>query len=227
MPPRRVLPRHPADERLDRRPGGGSSWPAPVGVGPLTGNQVTVPAQNRRRSNRKHLRPAAPVDQPRQRRQPKPVGLVPPRPATKLAAQHLVLMATPTTRHPWTDQTGPAPSVNRTGISSSGRPATTTPRDGPSHGTDLAAKPQLTTRNRAVERDRSVVGGSCAFKQCRATGSSGRQGMNNEGRSERDIVAWRDDPTRVRSIALRAQLSTVFAGFGNAQESSTRINRLL
>ncbi|MFC7715819.1 phage terminase large subunit [Nonomuraea recticatena] len=39
-----------------------------------------------------HLLPPAALDQPRQRRQPDPVSVAPPRPTTELAAEHLVLM---------------------------------------------------------------------------------------------------------------------------------------
>ncbi len=52
MTPGRVLPRHPDDQRLDRSAGGRPSWPAPAGVVPLAGKEVTVPAQDRGRGDR-------------------------------------------------------------------------------------------------------------------------------------------------------------------------------
>ena len=91
--PGRVLPRHPDDQRLDRGTGGRSSWPAPAGVVPLAGDEVTVPAQDRGRGDREDLRPPAAAHQPGQRRKPEPVGMIPPQPAAELAAQHLVLVA--------------------------------------------------------------------------------------------------------------------------------------
>jgi hypothetical protein len=93
VPPGRVLPRHPDDQRLDRRASGRPPWPAPAGVVLLAGDQVTAPAQDRGRGDREDLRPPAPTHQPRQRREPHSVGMIPPQPATELTAQHLVLMA--------------------------------------------------------------------------------------------------------------------------------------
>ena len=93
MAPGRVLPRHPDDQRLDRSAGGRPSWPAPAGVVPLTGDEATVPAQNRGRGDREDLRPPTAAHQPGQRRKPEPVGVIPPQAAAELAAQHLVLVA--------------------------------------------------------------------------------------------------------------------------------------
>jgi hypothetical protein len=49
-----------------------------------------MPAQD---GGREDLRPPAAVHQPGQRRKPEPVGLIPPRAAAQLTAQHLVLVA--------------------------------------------------------------------------------------------------------------------------------------
>ncbi len=54
VPPGRVLPRHPDDQRLDRGPGGRSPWLAPAGAVPLAGDEVTVPAQDRGRDGFSH-----------------------------------------------------------------------------------------------------------------------------------------------------------------------------
>jgi hypothetical protein len=51
-----------------------------------------MPAQDRRRGDRKHFGPPAAVNQSRQRRKPEPIGVTPPRPATELTAQHLILV---------------------------------------------------------------------------------------------------------------------------------------
>jgi hypothetical protein len=51
-----------------------------------------MPAQNRRRGDRKHFGPPAAVNQSRQRRKPEPIGVTPPRPATELTAEHLILV---------------------------------------------------------------------------------------------------------------------------------------
>ena len=93
MAPDRVLPRHLDDQRLDRGPGRGPSWPSPAGAGPLAGHEVTVPAHDRGRGDREDLRPPAAARQPRQRRKPDPASMIPPQPAAELAAQHLVLAA--------------------------------------------------------------------------------------------------------------------------------------
>jgi hypothetical protein len=93
VPPGRVLPRHPDDQRLDRSAGRRPSWPTPAGVVPPAGNEVTVPAQERGRDDRQDLRPPAAAQQPRQRRKPEPVGIVPPQPTAELTAQHLVFVA--------------------------------------------------------------------------------------------------------------------------------------
>jgi hypothetical protein len=61
--PGRILPRHPDDQRLDRGPGGGSSWPGPTGVVPLAGDEAPVPAQDRGRGDREDLRPPAAAHQ--------------------------------------------------------------------------------------------------------------------------------------------------------------------
>ena len=66
---------------------------APAGVIPLAGDEVAVPAQDRGRGDREDLRPVAAAHQPRQRRKPEPVGMIPPQAAAELAAQHLVLVA--------------------------------------------------------------------------------------------------------------------------------------
>lgn len=79
--PGRVLARHPDDQRLDRGSGERPPWPALAGAVPLAGDEVTVPAQDRGRGDREDLRPPAAAHQPRQRREPDPVGMVPPRPA--------------------------------------------------------------------------------------------------------------------------------------------------
>ena len=52
-----------------------------------------MPARERGRDDREDLRPPAAVHQPGQRRKPHAVGIIPPQAATKLAAQHLVLVA--------------------------------------------------------------------------------------------------------------------------------------
>ena len=93
MSPGRVLPRHPDDQHLDRGPGRWSSWSAPVGVVPLAGDEVPVPAQERSRGDREDLRPPAAAHQPGQRRKPDPVGVIPPQAPADLTAQHLVLVA--------------------------------------------------------------------------------------------------------------------------------------
>jgi Protein of unknown function (DUF2637) len=69
------------------------SWPTPAGVVPFAGDEVLVPAQDRGRGNREDLRPPAAAHQPRQRRKPEPVGMIPPQSATELATKHLVLVA--------------------------------------------------------------------------------------------------------------------------------------
>ncbi len=152
--PGRVLARHPDDQRLDRGSGGRPPWPTPTGAVPLAGDEVTVPAQDRGRGDREDLRPPAAARQPRQRREPEPVRVVPPRPTAELAAQHPgsrgAARAAP---RPWTSQSEPAPPAVRTGTSSNGRRATAAPRDGASDGTDPAAKSQLTPRDRVSERD--------------------------------------------------------------------------
>jgi hypothetical protein len=86
VPPGRVLPRHPHDQCLDRPAGAGPSRAAPVREGPLTRHEMTMPAQDRRRSEREYFRPPAAVDQSRQRRQPEPVGVIPSRPVIELTA---------------------------------------------------------------------------------------------------------------------------------------------
>ena len=78
VPPGRILPRHPDDQRLDRGPRGRSSRLAPVGLVPLAGDEVTVPAQDRGGGDREDLRPPAAAHQPGQRRKPEPVGMIPP-----------------------------------------------------------------------------------------------------------------------------------------------------
>jgi hypothetical protein len=102
MAPCWVLPRHPHDQRLDRDTGRRPSQLAPVGEAPFAGDQVTVPAQERGRGDREHVRPAATVNQTGQHRQPEPVGVIPPRPASRLTAQHLVLV----TKHEQLDVLG-------------------------------------------------------------------------------------------------------------------------
>jgi hypothetical protein len=52
-----------------------------------------VPAQDRGRGDREDLRPPAAAHQPRQRREPQPVSIIPPQSAAELAAQDLVLVA--------------------------------------------------------------------------------------------------------------------------------------
>ena len=52
-----------------------------------------MPPQDRGRGDRKDLRPLAAAHQPRQRRKPHPVSVIPPQPSAQLTAQHLVLMA--------------------------------------------------------------------------------------------------------------------------------------
>jgi hypothetical protein len=88
-PPGRVLPRHPDDLRLDRGSGGGSSRPTVAGVVPLTGDEVTMPAQDGGRGDREDL---AAAHQPGQSRKPQPVGMIPAQPPCQLTAQHLVLV---------------------------------------------------------------------------------------------------------------------------------------
>ncbi|WP_425465608.1 hypothetical protein [Nonomuraea turkmeniaca] len=45
LPPDRILPRHPNDQRLDLPAGAGPSRAAPVGEGPLTHHKVTMPSK--------------------------------------------------------------------------------------------------------------------------------------------------------------------------------------
>ena len=52
-----------------------------------------MPAQDRGWRDREELRPPAAAYQPRQRRKPDPVSMIPTQAAAELAAQHLVLMA--------------------------------------------------------------------------------------------------------------------------------------
>jgi hypothetical protein len=142
MAPGRILPRHLDDQRLNRGPGGRTSWPAPARVVPLAGDEVTVPAQDRGRGDGKDLRPPATVHQPRQRRKPDPVGMVPLQAAIELTAQHLVLVA----QHQQLGVLGQVrPDQHRQQAEQAphppGRRATAAPRDGPSHATDPAAKP--------------------------------------------------------------------------------------
>jgi hypothetical protein len=73
--------------------GGRSPWPAPFGVVPLAGDEVSVPAQDRGGGDREDLRPPAAAHQPRQRRKPQPVGVIPPHPNGQLTAHDLVLVA--------------------------------------------------------------------------------------------------------------------------------------
>ena len=91
--PGQVLPRHSADQRLDRGSGGRSSWLSPAGVVPLAGNEVTVPPQDRGRVDREDPCPPAAAHQSGQRRKPEPIGMIPPQAVAELAAQHLVLVA--------------------------------------------------------------------------------------------------------------------------------------
>jgi hypothetical protein len=65
MPPGRVLGCHAHHEILDCRGGGWPSGSTASGVVPLSGNQPAVPGQDRGRSNREDLGPAATGHQPR------------------------------------------------------------------------------------------------------------------------------------------------------------------
>ena len=154
VPPGRVLPRHPDDQRLDRSAGGRPSWPAPAGVVPLAGNEVTVPAQDRGRGDREDLRPPAAAHQPGQRREPEPVGMVPPQPTTELTVQHLVLVA----QHQQLGVLGQVgPGQHREQADQAPHQAVDDrqqhPAMVPATPLILAAKPQLTTRDRVSERD--------------------------------------------------------------------------
>ena len=52
-----------------------------------------MPAQDRGRGHREDLRSPTAAHEPRQRRKPNPVAMIPPQPTGQLAAQHLVLVA--------------------------------------------------------------------------------------------------------------------------------------
>ena len=64
---------HANDKRLGRCRGRPTTRPAPIAVVSLTGHQVAVPPQQRRRSDSEDLRPSATGDPTRQSSQPDPV----------------------------------------------------------------------------------------------------------------------------------------------------------
>ena len=91
MSPARIVGCHADYERADRDCRGRPPGTPPLAVVPLTCDQPPVPGEQRRRGHRIHLTPAAAGNQPRQRRQPQPVGWLVADPAD-LAAQDRVLV---------------------------------------------------------------------------------------------------------------------------------------